>query len=209
MEDAKPNPLKRVWNPPNPYLSQYRDWLGEPPVAQLEVYEEDAKMILSHNDSPDVGFRWSVNPYRGCFHACAYCYARPTHEYLGYGAGTDFERKIVAKRNAPQLLAAAFRRPKWAGERIVFSGVTDCYQPLEAVWSLTRGCLQVCRDFRNPVGLITKSLLVRRDVDVLRDLAREAQAHVFMSIAFLDESVVRAIEPGTPTIPGQSHLNFK
>jgi len=190
----------RIWNPPNPYLTEHRELLGEPPVAPLEVYEDQSQSILSRNDSPDLGFRWSVNPYRGCFHACAYCYARPTHEYFGLGAGTDFERKIVVKRRAPALLEAAFRRPSWQGEPIVFSGVTDCYQPLEAAWRLTRGCLEICRAFRNPVAIITKSLLIRRDIDVLAALAREAQASVSLSIPFLDERIARIIEPGTPTI---------
>ena len=191
---------KRVWNPPNPYLTEHRELLGEPPVAALEVYEDQSKTILSHNDSPDIGFRWSVNPYRGCFHACAYCYARPTHEYFGFGAGTDFERKIFVKRKAPQLLEQAFRRLSWRGERVIFSGVTDCYQPLEASWGLTRGCLNVCLKFHNPVGIITKSLLIRRDAPLLAALAREADASVSMSIAFLDERIARLIEPGTPTI---------
>jgi len=128
------------------------------------------------------------------------CYARPTHEYLGYGAGTDFERKIVVKPNASELLEAAFRRPSWQGERIAFSGVTDCYQPLEAVWKLTQGCLKVCLAFRNPVGIITKSLLIRRDVEILKALVDQADARVYMSIAFLDEDIVRVMEPGTPTI---------
>ncbi|MBI2884761.1 MAG: PA0069 family radical SAM protein [Candidatus Omnitrophica bacterium] len=190
----------RAWNPPNPYLTEHHELLGEPPAAELEIYEDRSKTILSKNDSPDVGFRWSVNPYRGCFNACAYCYARPTHEYFGWGAGTDFERKIVIKPNAPQLLEEAFRRPSWQGERVVFSGVTDCYQPIEAVYQLTRKCLEICRDFRNPVAIITKSLLVRRDAELLAQLAREASACVNMSIAFRDETVARAIEPGTPTI---------
>src|SRR3989338_2766460 len=119
---------KRIWNPPNPYLTEHRDLLGEPPVAALEIYEDQSHTILSRNDSPDIGFRWSVNPYRGCFHACHYCFARPTHEYFGFGAGTDFERKIVVKRLAPQLLEEAFRRPSWMGGRVMFSGVADCYQ---------------------------------------------------------------------------------
>ncbi len=190
----------RVWNPPNPYLSEHREWLGDPPAAELEIYEDQSKTILSENDSPDVGFRWSVNPYRGCFHACAYCFARPTHEYFGLGAGTDFERKIFVKRNAPQLLETAFQKRSWQGERIAFSGVTDCYQPLEAAWKLTQGCLQVCLRARNPVGVITKSLLIRRDAQLLAQLAKEAEASVSLSIAFLDEDVARIIEPGTPTI---------
>lgn len=192
--------LKRIWNPPNPYLSEHRELLGEPPIAELEVYEDQSKSILSRNDSPDLGFRWSVNPYRGCFHACAYCYARPTHEYFGFGAGTDFERKIFVKPSASALLEQAFRRPSWKGERVIFSGVTDCYQPLEAAWKLTRGCLDACLRVRNPVGIITKSLLVRRDADLLAALAREADARVSLSIPFLDEHVARLIEPGAPTI---------
>jgi DNA repair photolyase len=190
----------RVWNPPNPYLTEHRDLLGEPPVAELEVYEDRSQSILSRNDSPDLRFRWSVNPYRGCFHACAYCYARPTHEYFGFGAGTDFERKIFVKRLAPALLEKAFRRPSWRGERVVFSGVTDCYQPLEASWKLTRGCLETCLTFRNPVAIITKSLLIRRDADLLVALTREAEASVSLSIPFLDEQVARIVEPGAPTI---------
>ena len=190
----------RIWNPPNPYLTEHRQLLGEPPVAEMEVYEDQSKTVLSKNDSPDIGFRWSVNPYRGCFHACCYCYARPTHEYFGLGAGTDFERKIVVKRRAPQLLEDAFRRRSWTGERVVFSGVTDCYQPLEAAWKLTRGCLEVCVKFRNPAAVITKSLLIRRDADVLAQLAREADASVSISIPFLNEEIARIIEPGAPTI---------
>lgn len=191
---------KRVWNPPNPYLTEHKELLGEPPVAALEIYEDNTQSILSRNDSPDLGFRWSVNPYRGCFHACSYCYARPAHEYLGMGAGTDFERKIVIKRQAPQLLEAAFRRRSWRGELVMFSGVTDCYQPLEAVWKLTRGCLAACAKYRNPAAIITKSLLIRRDLDVLTELARVADLRVTFSIAFADEQVVRVIEPGAPTI---------
>ena len=191
---------KRVWNPPNPYLTEHRELLGEPPAAALEVYEDESQSILSRNDSPDLGFRWSVNPYRGCFHACSYCFARPTHEYFGFGAGTDFERKIFVKRNAPALLEQAFRKPSWRGELIMFSGVTDCYQPLEAAWRLTRGCLEVCLKYRNPVAMITKSILIRRDVDVLQGLARDASVRVFLSIPFLDEEIARRVEPGAPAI---------
>ena len=191
---------KRIWNPPNPYLTEHRALIGEPPSAELQVYEDESKSILSRNDSPDIGFRWSVNPYRGCFHACAYCYARPTHEYFGFGAGTDFERKIFVKRNAPALLEEAFRKPAWRGERIMFSGVTDCYQPLEAAWKLTRGCLAVCLTYRNPASIITKSLLIRRDAELLAALAREADCAVSMSIPFRDDAIARKIEPGTPTI---------
>jgi len=184
-----------VSNPPNPWQSVHAEYLGEAPAAELEVFEEEARSIIAENESPDVGFRYSVNPYRGCFHACAYCYARPTHQYLGWGAGTDFDRKIVAKVNAPDLLRRELTRKSWEGETIVFSGVTDCYQPTEAVYGLTRRCLEVCRDFRNPVGIVTKGALVRRDVDVLSALAREADVTVYVSVPFADDRAARAIEP--------------
>ena len=186
---------RRVSNPPNPWVSVHAEWLGEPPAATLEVYEEEARTIIASNDSPDIGFEHSVNPYRGCFHACSYCYARPTHQYLGFGAGTDFERKIVVKTNAPERLRAELSRKSWKGDTLVFSGVTDCYQPLEAVYGITRRCLEVCREFRNPVGVVTKGALIRRDADVLAGLAREADATVYVSIPFADEATARAIEP--------------
>jgi DNA repair photolyase len=188
-----------VANPPNPWLSEHREWIHEPPPARLEVYEEEAASILSENDSEDVPFRWSANPYRGCFHGCAYCYARPSHQYLGFGAGSDFERRIVVKVNAPELLRKAFARRSWRGETIALSGNTDCYQPLEASYRLTRGLLDACLDFRNPVGIITKSVLVRRDLDVLADLARKAPVRVSLSIPFLDDAMARAIEPFAPS----------
>jgi DNA repair photolyase len=189
----RPRPIS---NPPNPWTPTTVDFLGEPPTAALRVYEDATREVLSHNDSPDVGFTWSVNPYRGCGHACAYCYARPTHEYLGFGAGTDFDTRIVAKLRAPALLREAFERPSWKGETVVFSGVTDPYQPLEASLRLTRGCLEVCAAYRNPVALITKSALVERDLELWALLAREARAEVAVSLPFLDARRARALEPG-------------
>lgn len=186
---------RSVSNPPNPWLSTHAEWLGEPPTAELEIFEEEARSIIAENDSPDVGFRYSVNPYRGCFHSCAYCYARPTHQYLGWGAGTDFDRKIVAKVNAPELLRRELLRPSWKGETIVFSGVTDCYQPTEAVYGLTRRCLEICAEFRNPVGIITKGALIRRDLDLLGAMARETDVDVYISLIFTDDRVAKAIEP--------------
>lgn len=200
MPSASPRAPRRIWNPPNPYLSEHRELLEEPPAAELEVWEDRSRTVLSRNDSPDLGFRWSVNPYRGCYHACSYCYARRTHEYFGLGAGTDFERKILVKPDAPALLARAFRRKSWRREIVVFSGVTDCYQPLEAVWKLTRRCLEVCAEFRNPVGIITKSALVRRDIDLLEHLTAAAGARVFLSIPFLDDGVMQKVEPGAPSV---------
>jgi DNA repair photolyase len=194
--------LKPISNPPSPWESTHVEYLGEPPDARLEVFEEEAGSILAENESPDVGFRWSINPYRGCFHACAYCYSRTSHEYLGFGAGTDFDRKIVVKVNAPALLRAALSRRAWKGETIIFSGNTDCYQPLEAVYELTRRCLEVCAEFRNPVAIITKGALVRRDVDLLARMSREGSASVALSIPFSDDAMSRAIEPNA-SLPSQ------
>jgi DNA repair photolyase len=192
----KPVPLS---NPPNPWATTEVEYLDGAPEVRLEVYEDHTRQILSKNDSPDVGFTWSVNPYRGCFHACAYCYARPSHEYLSWGAGTDFDRKIVVKPDAPALLRAAFAKRTWKKETVVFSGVTDCYQPLEAVYGITRRCLETCLEFRNPVGIVTKGALIRRDADLLAALAREAGAAVYFSIPFADAEMARAIEPNVAT----------
>ncbi|MFW6058000.1 MAG: PA0069 family radical SAM protein, partial [Persicimonas sp.] len=168
--------------------------------ADLKVYEERARTILNENDSPDIPFRYSVNPYRGCFHGCAYCYARPTHQYLDFGAGTDFERKIVVKNNAPELLRRALERPGWQREPITFSGVTDCYQPLEASYELTRGCLEECVRVDNPVAIVTKGSLIRRDADLLAELSHSAGVHVYVSIPFADDDVGWAIEPQASAI---------
>lgn len=184
-----------VDNPPNPWSSTHVEWLEEPPHATLHFYEEEARSVLSENESPDIPFRFSVNPYRGCLHACAYCYARPSHQYLGFGAGTDFDRKIVVKKNAPEVLRREMMRPSWKGESITFSGNTDCYQPLEASYGLTRACLEVCLDFQNPVVIVTKSALVRRDVDLLASLARRARCAVNLSVAFTRDDDARRMEP--------------
>ena len=190
--------LRRVDNPPNPYLSEHREWIGPPPQAKVEVYEETSGSILTHNDSPDVPFTWSVNPYRGCQHACAYCYARTYHEYLGLGAGTDFETKLVVKCNAPQLLHEAFSKPTWKRASVHFSGITDCYQPLEAAYRLTRQCLEVCVDHRNPAVVVTKSFLVVRDADVLMELNSAAGVWVWFSVPFADPEIARLMEPQAP-----------
>lgn len=187
-----PRPIS---NPPNPWSTTHVEWLEEPPNATLGIYEEDASSILTENDSPDIGFRYSVNPYRGCLHACAYCYARPSHQYLGWGAGTDFDRKIVVKRNAPELLRKELSKRSWQGEVIAFSGITDCYQPLEATYELTRRCLTVCLEFQNPVSIITKGALIRRDIKLIAELSRRAGAHVNISVAFADDDTARKIEP--------------
>jgi DNA repair photolyase len=165
------------------------------PSAELEIYFDKSGSVLAKNDSPDLGFDFSVNPYRGCFHGCAYCYARPTHEYLSFGAGTDFERKIVVKRDAPELLRKAFSAKGWRSDLVMFSGVTDCYQPLESRYRLTRGCLEVCAEYNNPARVITKSPLVERDIDVLL----RARASVAISIPFSNEAHARALEPWVTT----------
>jgi DNA repair photolyase len=345
--------MRPIDNPPNPWASTHVEWIDAPPPAELEVYHEPAKSILSENASPDLGFKFSLNPYRGCFHGCSYCldgetrillangrtkrladltigekivgtredgkgrryvrtevrahwqtiksavrvrlsdgnelvasedhrfltlrgwkyvcdarrgrrphlassdslmgiakhagphaafgaalrsseqlrvcsvertgvsmpmfdittgtgdfiangvvshncYARPSHQYWDLGAGTDFERKIIVKTNAPEKLRETFMKKSWKGEVIVFSGNTDCYQPLEASYELTRRCLEVCLEFHNPVGIITKGALIRRDVELLAALSKVAKVHVNMSIAFSDDDMARKVEPYAP-----------
>ena len=192
--------MRYVDNPPNPWLTHSVEWIGEPPAAKIEVFEEtETRSIISSNDSPDVAFDHSVNCYRGCPHGCTYCFSRPTHEYLGYGAGTDFERKIVAKVRAPELLRKELMKRSWQGDEIVFSFTSDPYIPLEANYKLTRGCLEVCAEFRNPVGIVTKSALIRRDIDVLQRLKEDASVGVFFSIPFADYDIARAVEPFAPS----------
>ncbi len=169
-----------------------------PPPSSITLIDDHSRTLLSHNDSPDLSFRWSANPYRGCQTACSYCYARPTHEYLDLGAGTDFDTKIVVKRDAPALLRAAFDKPSWQGELVMFSGVTDCFQPVEAELELTKRCLEVCLEYRNPVAVISKHALIERDVELLAELAREAGCHVSVSLTWVDAELARAIEPWAP-----------
>lgn len=190
--------IRKLSNPPSPFQSQYYSYVGDLPEVSLEVYEERARSILSENDSPDLPFRWSLNPYRGCQHACAYCYARPYHEFLDLCAGSDFDTKLFVKVNAADLLRDALSRPTWRGEVIHFSGVTDCYQPLEAVWRLTRSCLAVCLEFKNPVAIVTKGYLIVRDAPLLAELHRVSEARVLMSIPFADDEVAGLIEPSAP-----------
>ncbi|MGD9644376.1 MAG: PA0069 family radical SAM protein [Pirellulales bacterium] len=162
-----------------------------------EFFADESQSILASNDSPDVGFRWSVNPYRGCEHGCAYCYARPTHEYLGFDSGLDFETRIMVKHRAPELLREALARPSWRGELIAFSGVTDCYQPAEREYQLTRRCLQVCADARQCLTIVTKNALVTRELDILAPLAAERLADVNVSLTTLDADLARRLEPRT------------
>ncbi|MCA8942175.1 MAG: radical SAM protein [Planctomycetes bacterium] len=186
---------RRAENPPNPWHGSHVELLGPPPDVELEVYEEECKSILSKNDSDDLPFRFSVNPYRGCFHGCAYCYARPTHEYLDWGAGTDFDRRIVVKTNAAEVLRRQLSSRAWTRETIVFSGVTDCYQPIEAAYGITRACLEACAEFANPVSVVTKGALCERDVDVFERLRARATFDIAISVPFADDADGRAIEP--------------
>ncbi len=166
---------------------------------------DSSRSIIARNNSPDVGFETSVNPYRGCEHGCVYCYARPTHEYLGFSAGTDFESRIMVKTDAPQLLAAELSSGKWRPQVIAISGVTDPYQPVERRLKITRGCLEVLARFRNPVAIITKNRLVARDVDLLTKLAAFSAAAVNISVTSLDEKLQRVLEPRTS--PPQARLD--
>jgi DNA repair photolyase len=156
---------------------------------------DSSRSIIAYNDSPDVGFDASVNPYRGCEHGCVYCYARPTHEYLGFSSGLDFESKIMVKEDAPELLRQEFSKAKWKPQVLALSGVTDCYQPVEKVKQLTRRCLEVCLECRNPVVIITKNYLVTRDIDILSQLARFECVGVTISVTTLDHKLASLLEP--------------
>jgi DNA repair photolyase len=187
--------MRHVSNPPNPYHKYAAEFVGEPPAVKLEVFEETAtNTIITKNNSPDVGFEFSVNCYRGCIHGCTYCFARPYHEFLGYGAGTDFETKIVVKINAPELLRQELKRARRKITSLNFSFTTDPYLPIEANYELTRSCLKVCREFGIPVGVVTKSPLVTRDADILSAM----NATVYFSIPFLTTAKSKPFEPYAP-----------
>ena len=173
---------------------EYLAELGRPPTEYLP---DLSQTIVTENDSPDLGFRYSVNPYRGCSHGCSYCYARPTHEYLGLSAGLDFETKVFVKFGAAGLLRDFLARPAWRPETIVFSGVTDCYQPAERGFKITRSCLEVAAECRQPVGVITKNALVLRDLDLLKSLAEHRAVRASLSITSLDPRLARVMEPRT------------
>jgi DNA repair photolyase len=187
-------------NPPNRFepLWYNRDPEGsdpEDPAIETQFFKDTSRSIISYNDSPDVGFDASINPYRGCEHGCIYCYARPTHEYLGFSAGLDFESRILVKEDAPVLLQRELSSRRWKPQVLAISGVTDPYQPIERRLQLTRRCLQVLVDFRNPVVIITKNHLVIRDADLLGELARHGAARVFLSVTTLDGRLQRVLEP--------------
>jgi DNA repair photolyase len=168
-----------------------------------QYFRDGTKSILTRNTSPDVGFETSLNPYRGCEHGCIYCYARPTHEYLGFSAGLDFESKIMVKTNAPELLRTELESPRWEPQTLVLSGVTDPYQPVERKLRITRGCLEVLAQFRNPVAIITKNHLVTRDIDLLRELAACNAVAVNVSVTSLDPNLQRILEPRTTSPQGR------
>ena len=160
-----------------------------------KVFYESPKNILSKNDSPDIPFTYSINPYQGCEHGCVYCYARNSHEYWGFNASLDFESKIIAKPDAPILLKKKFLSRSWIPQTVVMSGNTDCYQPIEKKLKITRNLLKVFLEFGNPVGIITKNVLVLRDMDLLKELAKESLVHVILSITSLNEDLRQKLEP--------------
>jgi DNA repair photolyase len=173
---------------------EYLESLDHP----LTHYAPDtSQSIVSTNNSPDIPFNFSLNPYRGCLHGCSYCYARPSHEYLGLSAGIDFETRIFFKADAPRLFREFLARPQWKPEWIALSGITDCYQPLEREMKITRGCLEVAAECRQPMGVVTKNALVTRDIDLLAELARYDAVHVALSITTLDPQLARRMEPRT------------
>ncbi len=169
------------------------------PDAKTVFYKDTSKSIISYNDSPDIFFNASINPYRGCEHGCVYCYARPTHEYFGLSSGIDFESMIFVKTDAALLLQKEMSAKKWTPQVVVMSGVTDCYQPFERRFQITRQCLKVLNDFQNPVGIITKNNLVTRDVDILKDMASWQGACVTITVTTLDPLLARRMEPRAST----------
>jgi DNA repair photolyase len=201
-------------NPPNRFekihLEPDADWNpdddsdGRPSGPRTQFFHDRSQTAIAYNDSPDIGFRASINPYRGCEHGCIYCYARPFHEYLGFSAGLDFESKIMVKTDAPKLLREELSSPKWRPQVIAMSGVTDCYQPVERKLKITRGCLEVLAEFRNPVAIITKNFLVTRDIDLLSELAKWNAAAVCVSVTTLDPDLRKIMEPRTS--PPQARL---
>ena len=191
-------------NPKNRFLKG--EYVQEHPEAideweqeerKTEYIYDDSRTLVNKVTSPDVGMMYSANPYQGCEHGCIYCYARNSHEYWGYSAGGDFESRIVVKKNAPQLLKKFFENKNWEPAVISLSGNTDCYQPIERKMRITRKLLEICLEFRNPVGIITKNALVLRDLDILQELAKHNLVRVFSSITSMDEDLRRVMEPRT------------
>ncbi|WP_440999149.1 PA0069 family radical SAM protein [Fodinibius sp. SL11] len=205
MEQQDKNPIRGRGasdNPANRFEGKYVDYeldeeTGEKPAQDTKLMADDSKEILSKNDSPDIPFTYGLNPYRGCEHGCIYCYARPTHEFLGFSAGLDFESRIMVKYDAAEKLRSRFASQKWNPEPITLSGVTDPYQPIERELEITRSCLEVFAEARNPVGIITKNYLVTRDIDLLSELSEYNAVHVTLSITTLNRDLARVMEPRT------------
>lgn len=172
-------------------------------LLKTQFYKDASRSIVTENDSPDIGFRFSMNFYRGCEHGCAYCYARPTHEYLGLSAGLDFETKIIVKEQAPDLLRKKLMSKSWKPEIIMMSGNTDCYQPAERKFQITRKALEVLNEFGNPVGIITKNNLITRDLDILQDMAKRNLVSATISITSLNVELARTLEPRTSSPAGR------
>ena len=168
-------------------------------APKTRLLRDPSRTILSYNTSPDLGFNVSVNPYRGCEHGCIYCYARPSHEWLGFSSGLDFETNILVKEDAPDLLDKALASRSWKPQGIFFSGITDCYQPIERQLALTRGCLSVMAKYHNPVSIVTKNALVSRDCDILAELVKDQAVMVFLSVTTLDAELARRLEPRAST----------
>lgn len=193
-----PNRFERVHREPDlEHLEWDQEHLRGLTNRKIEYIDDASRSIISENNSPDIPFRYSLNPYRGCVHSCAYCYARPGHDYLGFNAGLDFETKIVVKRDAPQLFREFLSKKNWKPEPITFSGVTDCYQPAEREFRLTRQCLEVALEYHQPVSIVTKNALVLRELDLLSQLAATNLVHVYLSITSLDPELARDMEPRT------------
>jgi DNA repair photolyase len=208
--ELPPRPTGRgsIIKPKNRFLStEYVDdfehfegdeeFLAELGKCATEYFPDTSKSIVSQNDSPDLAFRYSLNPYRGCAHGCAYCYARPTHEYLGLNAGIDFESKIFVKEEAPKLLREFLCRPGYEPDVIQISGVTDCYQPIERKFRLTRGCLEVALEARQPISIVTKNALIVRDLDLFQEMAKRKLILIFLSVTSLKQELTRVLEPRT------------
>lgn len=172
-----------------------RDPEAVPPSPRTQLFHDDTRTLITKNTSPDLSFEASLNPYRGCEHGCAYCYARRYHEFLGWSSGLDFESKLLVKPKAPDLLRAELSSPRWVPKKLACSGVTDCYQPVERRLKITRGCLKVLAEFRQPVVLITKNHLITRDTDHLAELARWQAGAALLSVTTLDPALAAALEP--------------
>lgn len=200
VEPTKDHGRGAVKNPPNRFehivLERDEEWDPEQdPAARTQFLRDASQSIITYNDSPDIPFKAGINAYRGCEHGCSYCYARISHEFLGFSAGLDFETKIMVKENAPELLRRELSSRKWNPQLLAMSGVTDCYQSVERRLQLTRKCLAVLAEFRNPVCIITKNHLVTRDIDLLQELARYEAVEVNLSINSLDAGLARHLEP--------------